>query len=70
MRLFITVQRPLACRLKYLLVAQGACESSPEWIASIMARVILRLVRLPTPYLPPDQPAETGTNDSGAGAAA
>ena len=41
----------LTCRLKMGVFAYGAAPSSPEWIASTMARVYLRLMRLPTPYL-------------------
>ncbi len=39
------------CRPNTGVVAYSACSSAPLWMASKMARVCLRLMRLPTPYL-------------------
>ena len=39
------------CSLKMEVSAVAAALSSPEWMASMMARVYLSFMRLPTPYL-------------------
>src|SRR5262245_66253300 len=41
----------------------GTFESAPEWIASMIARVYLSLIREPVPYAPPDQPVLTRSEE-------